>query len=137
MNHCPLCEIPEKEQYRVVRNNDLVYAAIPYAPITEGHVMVLPKRHTRLRQLIPEELVSLNETIEDLKDRLVELFPERHPFISTMSDTKHASVPQHGHYHLLPSKYNLRVLYDCRDQRILSNEPVERSILEEMALRLR
>lgn len=137
MSICPLCEIPEKEPYRVVRNNDLVYAAIPHAPVTEGHVIVLPKRHTLLRELTTAELVSLNETIEELKDRLVELNPKRHPFISTMSDTMHASVPAHCHYHLMPSWYNLRVLYECRDQKILTNTPLEALVLEEMAQRLR
>ncbi len=137
MSNCPLCEIPEKEQYRVVRNNDLVYAFIPHNPVTEGHVIVLPKRHTLLRQLTSTELVSLNGVIEDLKDRLIELDPKRHPIISTTSDTRYASVPAHCHYHLMPSMYSLRVLYECRDQRILSSTPLEKSILERMAQQLR
>lgn len=135
-SNCPLCIAVVNEQYRFVREDDLVYAMIPIAPLMEGHVMVLPKRHTKMEDLTSEELESLNNMVADLKDKLKEMYPEKPPIIATLSDTKHAAIPEHFHYHIVPSEGKLRKLISTYHN-IAEDQKAEPSELEQMAMRLR
>ena len=139
MNNCPLCLIPQDiaQQYRVVKINDLVYSVIPKEPLVEGHVLVLPRRHVCMRDLTAEESLALNMEIDALKEKLVDLYPTTPPFIAAMSDTKHASIPEHLHYHLVPFAVGLRTLIHGYDSHIPERRVAEHSEIERMASLLR
>lgn len=125
------------ENYRIIERTERVYSIIPITPLVEGHSMVLPVRHTLMEDLFPEELIEINEMLSHLKNKLVELYPLRHPIIATLSDTKHASIPGHVHYHLIPSEVNMRGLMAAYDSSISINKKTEIIELERMAKLLR
>ena len=106
---CNLCTIVQ-EEYRVVALEERVYSIVPYTPLVEGHVMVVPRRHVWQHDLEADELREMNQMIVTLKNKLIVLYPQQHPLIWAASDTQHASIPDHFHYHLVPSAQNLREL---------------------------
>ena len=106
---CALCTIVD-ETYRVVELGIRVYSIIPEAPVVEGHVMVVPRRHVLQQELNGDELMEINNMVVRLKDKLVQLYSQQHPLIVVSSDTSHASVPDHFHEHLVPSEVDLRYL---------------------------
>jgi len=134
---CPLCMIPDTKPAQLVEKGKYVYAAIPYAPIEPGHVMIVPYRHVRLKNLTPLELVELRDMTCFLEDKLVRLYPNNQPIDASMLGTKHASIPDHYHAHLIPSPANMNYLlaayYGRSPERVILPE----SELEIMAQRLR
>jgi len=98
---CPLCLIPDTKPAQLVERGKYVYAAIPYAPIEPGHVMILPYRHVLLERLNIEELVELRDMTCQLKDKLVGMYPDTQPMEVSMLNTVHASIPNHFHSHLI------------------------------------
>ncbi len=134
---CALCTIPQEQENRVVYRFENVYSVIPHAPIMPGHVMILPYRHTRFEGLTMDELVELRDMSCQLKDRLLSLYPQTPPmFVSTM-DTTHASIPEHFHYHLLPSKMKFSELLAAYHHTDAKRVILPASELELMANRLR
>jgi len=73
-NKCALCLI-FKEVDNLVDQNEFAYAAVPNDPLFEGHVMVLPKRHTILDDLTPEELGGIHKLTTKLKKQNKEIIP--------------------------------------------------------------
>ena len=136
VDDCPLCKI-WREAYRLIADDGLVYATVPKEPLVEGHVMVVPKRHTTMDGLKPDELVGMNAMITGLKTRLMELYPDGHPTIFTYDGGKHASVPDHLHYHLVPSPVKFRRLLAVYDPNVHEGKELERPELERMAKKIR
>tara|TARA_Y100000310_G_scaffold345402_1_gene464523 strand:- start:31066 stop:31497 length:432 start_codon:yes stop_codon:yes gene_type:complete len=133
---CSLCTIIH-EKYRVVQTSDLVYSVIPHAPLFDGHVMVLPKSHSKMKDLCMQETYELNNMIYTLKDTLVRMYPDNHPFIFTLGDTDHASISEHLHYHLVPSKVGIRTLTSTYYQLDSKYEVAPEDVLTNMATKLR
>ncbi|MBI2666226.1 hypothetical protein HYX13_01300 [Candidatus Woesearchaeota archaeon] len=133
---CNLCTAVN-EEYRIVKKTDEAYAIIPLHPLVEGHVMILPKRHALLEELTAKELVELRDLVIILKNKLIDLYPERPPQLITDMNTFHASIPEHFHYHLVPNTYNFRTLLAAHDPAIPRKKEAVRSELEKMAKMLR
>lgn len=133
---CALCAIHTQDD-RVVERGEEVYSIIPHAPLAEGHVMILPYRHARFEELTIYELLSLRDMAGRLKDRLMELDLTKPPMLVSMLDTRHASIPDHFHYHLIPSEVNMRKLLSHYDSSIPENRVLLESELERMARQLR
>ena len=45
-NQCLFCEIQANNRGRIIAENSLVYAIRDGFPVTEGHTLFIPKRHT-------------------------------------------------------------------------------------------
>lgn len=134
---CALCQAVN-ESYRLIERTDTVYSIIPIAPLIEGHAMVLPIRHTTMENLTQKELVELNQQLNYLKDCLKLLYPLKHPMIVTTTDTAHSSIPDHFHYHLIPSEVKFSNLMAAHNPKINKNrQEAEISELERMAKILR
>lgn len=133
---CGLCNAVF-ENYRVVRNTGLVYSVIPIAPLVEGHVMVLPIRHTRFQDMTKDEVYEAHQMICDLIGKLKVRYPAGHPLLGSVTDTDHAQIPDHGHYHLIPSSANFRTLMANYDPSIPRNKKLEQPELERLAVLLR
>ena len=57
---------------RVVASNDLAYAIKDGFPVTEGHVLVIPKRHTiDFFGLTNDELIGCNQLLKELRSTIV------------------------------------------------------------------
>lgn|SRR3989338_3510444 len=125
LNKCNLCSAISDE-YLIIQENKLAIAFLPISPLNNGHVMVLPKRHVKLERLTSQESKSLSTLLIGVKNKLKNLFPEQHPIIVTLTDTNHSSIQDHFHYHILPSKDNLRKVfsgyYNLEENKKLSKE---------------
>jgi len=120
-----------------VYKSENVYSIVPYAPMALGHVMILPYRHTRFEELNIEELLQLRDMSSRLKDKLVELYPTAPPLFVSVMDTSHASIPDHFHYHLIPSAVKLSELLAAYHHTDAKRVILPASELELMAQRLR
>ena len=136
MEDCPFCDLGSQEKY-IVYQTAHAYSLIPLAPLLEGHVMVLPKRHTTMEDLTSDELREINDMLFRLKEHLKRLYPSNPPLIATTTDTRHSSRPGHFHYHLIPSEVNLRVLWSTYYEEVPENKRLDDSELGRMAKKLR
>lgn len=137
MKNCGLCQ-GINEEYRIIQRTELVYALIPQEPMREGHLLILPQRHVKLEGLTLAELAQLRDVTVQIKDHLLHLYPSAPPYLYSVTDTPHASIPEHFHYHILPYEKNLRtVLSNYSPSSIRERQVAPRSELEQMALRLR
>ncbi|MEK6950171.1 MAG: HIT domain-containing protein [Nanoarchaeota archaeon] len=135
-DECGLCQ-GKKEEYRLVRREKLVYAMIPQEPLVEGHLLLAPQRHGKLESLTGEELVQLRDLTVVLKERLVQLYPAAPPYLYSVMDTSHSSIPDHFHYHLLPGSWNLRKVLACYDSTIPERRRASRSELESLTRKIK
>lgn len=132
---CNLCKALN-DSYLIIKENKLAIAFLPISPLKEGHVMVLPKRHIKFEELTSEESKAVSELLIYLKNKLLKLFPEDHPLFVTLMDTKHSSIREHFHYHVIPSKDNLRKIIS-EYYKVEENKKYDKKYLEKMAKKLR
>lgn len=136
INSCSLCTIAD-EEYRIVKCASKVYSIIPNTALTSGHVMVLPYRHTTFEEMDDEELSQIRDMTCQLKTRLTTLYPSTPPLFTSMLDTTHASIPDHVHFHLIPSPVNVTPLLASYFKRSPERIILPRLELEELARQLR
>ena len=129
---CGLCDAAE-EEYRIVKKSKHFYCAVPMTPLVEGHLMIVPLRHVKLEDLHSEELLELQVMLVNIKDKLVEKYPDTPPLIVTHSNATHASIPDHFHYHIAPSKACLRELMSTYNPEIPKNKQASHEELKRLA----
>ncbi len=135
--NCGLC-LAVHETYRIVNSiGGIAYSLIPLTPMVEGHAMVIPVAHKQMKDLSANEIFAINKLLVYLKEKLVALYPSRPPIISTHSDTSHASIPGHFHYHVIPSNGNLEKIMSGYDSLVYKKEGKAFEELEIRAARLR
>ncbi len=69
---CPLCNAIN-DDYRIIKKTKHSFAIICKAPIKEGHVLVLSKRHVtqnHFSELSPEEMYDFFFLVEELQNAL-------------------------------------------------------------------
>lgn len=132
---CNLCKAKEQREL-IIQENDLAVSFLPHAPLSEGHVMILPRRHVLYHDLTKDEHQAIAEIISQLKDHLKKIYPEQHPLLISATDTSHSSVPGHIHFHLVPSRYGLRPLI-AKTHGVDERKEVSPGQLKEMTLGLR
>ena len=96
--HCVFCNIAN-----VVIENDLSLAFYDKYPVTEGHILIIPKRHTaNYFELTKEELNSINELLLECKTILDDKFqPDGYNIGVNCGETAGQTV-FHCHVHLIP-----------------------------------
>ncbi|MBP9827800.1 HIT family protein [Patescibacteria group bacterium] len=109
MDACVLCNALINETYRVVYQDESVFAIINDSPVKKGHVMILPVRHVEnLSDLKPIE----SQAFLSLSDRCMRAVEK------LTGETSLAIVngwgfrsQNHLHLHVVPSKHSLRRLF--------------------------
>ena len=102
---CVLCGVV-KEEFRLVKEGKYSFCVVCLEPLKKGHLMVLPKRHvTNLSDLDSKEAKDLLDFVFEIKEILFKKY-NHHPILH-MNFGKH-STQEHIHFHLVPSKGNLR-----------------------------
>jgi len=138
MDECSLCRAYEEEKSRLVLENEYSFAIIPNTPMCEGHILTLPKKHTIYEDMSGEEHLALAALNGGLIEKLMHFYPNEHPLLVSLTQTKHSSVHGHFHYHLIPSAYNLRKLMaTCFPNKIVEHQKLSPSELEQMAQKFR
>lgn len=97
--NCLFCQIPSSPLYE----NDLVYAMKDGYPVTNGHTLIITKRHVKTYfDLTKEEKEAIDEAIMTIKKRLDEHY---HPDGYNIGINNNAAAGQsvfHLHVHLIP-----------------------------------
>lgn len=99
---CLFCEI-QKESSRFLFENELFFALLDQFPVSLGHALIIPKRHTpHYFELTKEEVLASYEAIQSVKKILDETY---HPDGYNIGMNAGASAGQtifHLHIHLIP-----------------------------------
>ena len=121
---CQLCGLDQTEGFRVVYQNAFALVVVNIEPVKDGHLMVLPVRHTeQLADLNADEAREFLQTI----DRCIAALSGKcnETPICFLNSGKHRTQA-HLHAHVLPSKGGLRSLFAAAEgtaeRRRLDNE---------------
>jgi diadenosine tetraphosphate (Ap4A) HIT family hydrolase len=99
---CPFCTLPRE---RILVETDTAIAFFDGYPVTEGHTLIIPRRHVaRLFDLPPAELHALWDLVARMHDSLQARFgPDG--FNLGLNDGEAAGQTiGHAHVHLIPRR---------------------------------
>lgn len=97
---CPFCNI---SQDKYVEETDLVYAKRDIYPVSEGHTLVIPKRHIKnFFETTLEERIDLIDVLENAKSALQEEFSPDGFNIGVNEGAAGGQTVMHLHIHLIP-----------------------------------
>lgn len=103
---CLFCAIQTEDRQRIGSENELAYAIRDGFPVTQGHTLVIPRRHVLdFFGLTEAELLSMNQLLHLEKEALLELYPEVSGFNIGANCGKEAGQSVwHCHLHLIPRR---------------------------------
>jgi diadenosine tetraphosphate (Ap4A) HIT family hydrolase len=96
---CPFCDLGT----RIVAENDLAVAVRDKEPVSQGHTLVIPKRHCRsFFELTEAEVAACHRLLQGERAKLlVDLHPDG--FNVGVNDGEAAGQSiGHAHWHLIP-----------------------------------
>jgi len=102
--HCPFCEIiNDAKTQRIIEQNDLALSVRDGFPVSDGHTLIIPKRHvSSFFDITQAERAALFELVDSAKAQLDEEF---HPDAYNIGINDGAAAGQtvpHLHIHLIP-----------------------------------
>lgn len=103
---CLFCNIQLNERPRIIAENNLAYAIRDGFPVTEGHTLLIPKRHTLdYFGLDPAEVTAINALMAEQKKILQEIDPTIDGVNIGMNCGETAGQTIfHCHVHLIPRR---------------------------------
>jgi diadenosine tetraphosphate (Ap4A) HIT family hydrolase len=103
---CLFCDIQAKDKKRIIAENNLAYAIRDGFPVTAGHTLFIPKRHTLdYFGLVPAEVSAINDLLAKQKNSLQEADPTIDGFNIGMNCGETAGQTIfHCHVHLIPRR---------------------------------
>ena len=104
MSDCPFCEITNNTNHpRIEIENQHAFAILDGFPITEGHTLIIPKRHVgSFFDITPAEHKSLFQLIEKIKPELDKQFKPAGYNIGINDGPAAGQTVPHLHIHLIP-----------------------------------
>lgn len=97
---CIFCKQPETE---AICENKLARAFFDKFPVSEGHVLITPKRHaSNFFEATPEELAAINELIFRVKEILDERYKPDGYNIGVNVNYAAGQTIFHLHVHIIP-----------------------------------
>ena len=135
MAHCTFCSIVAGETpAEVVYETGDVIAFMDALPMTDGHLLLIPKRHAQdLYALDPRSAAPLLDAASLLARRLVETLAAKG--VNLLNNNGHAADQSqfHLHFHLIPRYGNDRLLHPY--ERRFGHWPEIREIAAKIRLR--
>ena len=103
MNPCPFCELPAS---RVIAANELAIAFRDGFPVTEGHSLVVPRRHVvDWFDLTQEEVLACNALLHEVRSEIRAANPSVTGFnIGVNAGSDAGQSVFHCHIHLIPRR---------------------------------
>ena len=103
---CLFCDVQTKDRERIIAENSLVYAIRDGFPVTEGHTLFIPKRHTLdYFSLTQEEVLAINQLMDSHRLLLQKEDPTIDGFNIGMNCGETAGQTIfHCHVHLIPRR---------------------------------
>ncbi|EGW38560.1 MULTISPECIES: HIT family protein [unclassified Desulfosporosinus] len=100
MNDCVFCTLPETQ---ILVENELARAFFDKYPVSAGHVLIVPKRHTaNLFDATKEEMASIGDLLRKVKEQLDEQFhPDGYNVGVNVGEAAGQTV-FHLHVHVIP-----------------------------------
>ena len=98
--NCLFCNILHD---RVIAENDLCFAIYDGFPVSEGHMLIIPKRHVAdYFSLTEDEVMAMQRLMKELKGKLAaELSPDGYNVGININEAAGQTV-FHVHMHLIP-----------------------------------
>lgn len=97
---CAFCEIAES---RVIKTNDLAFAAFDLYPVSNGHVLIIPYRHvSSFFELNMQEITSINNLLHLIKIDLDNKYSPDGFNIGINIGSAAGQTIEHVHIHLIP-----------------------------------
>ena len=102
-NPCLFCNIKESD---LVKENDLAYASYDSYPVSEGHCLIIPKRHVKdYFDLSNDEIIACNDLIKEIKNEIIKKDSSVKGFnIGSNAGKISGQSILHCHIHLIPRR---------------------------------
>ena len=102
-NPCLFCNIKESG---LAKENNLAYASYDTYPVTEGHCLIIPKRHVKdYFDLSNEEIIACNDLIKEIKNEIIKKDSSVKGFnIGSNAGKISGQSILHCHIHLIPRR---------------------------------
>ena len=102
---CLFCELPE-EKFEVIDENGLCMTLRDSYPVTEGHCLIIPKRHVdNYFDMNPQEVAAATELMHRARTRLQVEDPSISGFnIGTNAGKSAGQSVFHAHIHFMPRR---------------------------------
>lgn len=102
-SHCPFCEITKYDEKRIIKENDLAFVVRDGFPISEGHTLIIPKRHVAsFFEITNEERQSLLDLLDQAQKTLDQEFKPAAYNIGINDGVAAGQTVHHLHIHLIP-----------------------------------
>ena len=99
---CPFCNLPKE---RVFLESETTLAIFDGYPLTEGHALVIPKRHVGcIFEIPPEELASLWAQVTSVRNLLKERYDPDAFNIGVNDGAAAGQTVPHAHIHVIPRR---------------------------------
>ncbi|MDC1109815.1 HIT family protein, partial [Candidatus Pelagibacter sp.] len=102
-NPCLFCNIKESG---LVKENDLAYASYDSYPVSEGHCLIIPKRHVKdFFDLSNDEIIACNDLIKEIKNEIIKKDNSVKGFnVGSNAGKISGQSILHCHIHLIPRR---------------------------------
>ena len=102
-NPCLFCKINESG---LAKENNLAYASYDTFPVSEGHCLIIPKRHVKdYFDLSNEEIIACNDLIKEIKNEIIKKDSSVKGFnIGSNAGKISGQSILHCHIHLIPRR---------------------------------
>lgn len=106
ISYCLFCDIQNSKQERIISENSLAYAIRDAFPVTEGHTLLIPKRHSlSYFELLNSEVIAINDLILEQRKILLEIDRTIRGFnIGINCGEVAGQSVLHCHAHLIPRR---------------------------------
>jgi len=97
---CPFCNLPQE---RVLLETGTTLAFLDAYPLTEGHALVIPKRHVAsIFDLSPEELAALWAQVAAVRNLLAKKYSPDGFSVGLNDGPAAGQTVHHAHIHIIP-----------------------------------
>ena len=124
MENCIFCQYKNREH--LIYEDKLIYVIHDKYPVTEGHLLVIPKKHyENIMEMPDEELCDLIKVVKKMKLLLMEKMEVKgftikqnwQPFVNN-----NHLVIHHVHFHVVPRYFNDSLVYNLKREELSENE---------------
>ena len=128
-NNCIFCKIVKKKlPAKIIYENDDTLAFLDIFPISEGHTIVIPKKHYENIEVIPEvELINVVKTVKELAKILHNKLSFEGYNILQNNFRAAGQVVPHFHFHIIPRNFD-----DSRFKLAIPREQVNEEKLDQI-----
>mgnify|MGYP003967605529 FL=1 len=102
-NPCLFCNINESG---LAKENNLAYASYDTFPVSEGHCLIIPKRHVKdYFDLFNDEIIACNDLIKEIKNEIIKKDNSVKGFnVGSNAGKISGQSILHCHIHLIPRR---------------------------------